>query len=147
MICVNGGSVALTSPGNHHGIAFDGANWHIGNPFANNYHNYAANFTYLGDTSVAGVADLRGVTYDANSNHLFVGDDADSHVAEVTLGGAIINQFATGNTTLNALAYDRRDDTLWLAYFNGRIEKRTRAGFPEEFLQDLERWRNGAPGS
>ena len=125
---VNAGSVSLTSPGNHHGIAFDGSNWHIANPFTNTYHNYAANFTFLNDTSVAGVSDMRGLTYDANSNHLFVGNNGPSTVSEVTLGGTIVNQFTSAISGLNALAFDRRDNTIWLAHFNGAIEKRTRTG-------------------
>jgi len=122
------GSVPLTSSGNHHGIAFDGSQWHIADPFTNIFHNYNSGFGFLGDTTVAGVSDMRGMTYDANSGHLFVGDDGTNIVREVTTAGTEIQQFNSGVSTLNALAYDRRDNSIWLAYFNGQIEKRTRTG-------------------
>src|SRR5678815_2731766 len=116
------GSVPLTSSGNHHGIAFDGSQWHIADPFTNIFHNYNSGFGFLGDTTVAGVSDMRGMTYDANSGHLFVGDDGTNIVREVTTAGTEIQQFNSGVSTLNALAYDRRDNSIWLAYFNGQIE-------------------------
>ena len=127
-VFVNAGSVSLTSPGNHHGIAFDGTNWHIGNTFTTSYHNYSSSFAYLGDTNIGAGADLRGVAYDPNTNHLFTSDDGDSTVREVTIGGTVVSQFNTGISTLNAVAFDARDNTIWLAYFNGRIDKRTRTG-------------------
>src|SRR3954447_7525288 len=120
------GSVPLTSPGNHHGIAFDGSQWHIADPFTNIFHNYNSGFGFLGDTTVSGVSDMRGMAYDANSGHLFVGDDGTNIVREVTTTGTEIQQWNPGVSTLNALAYDRRDNSIWLAYFTGRIEKRTR---------------------
>jgi hypothetical protein len=122
------GSVSLTSPDNHHGIAFDGTNWHIADPFNNNYHNYSSSFTYLNDTTVSGVADMRGLTYDPNSNDLFVNDYQSHNVFEVTVGGIVVSSFNTGNPGLNGLAYDRRDNTMWLLYFGGLIEKRSRTG-------------------
>jgi hypothetical protein len=45
----------------------------------------------------------------------------------MTAAGSQINQFST-TSRLNALAYDSRDDTIWLAYFTGLVEKRTRTG-------------------
>ena len=38
----------LGSSGDHHGIAFDGVNWHIADPFDNTFHNYDSNFNFLG---------------------------------------------------------------------------------------------------
>lgn len=123
------GEIVLSSTGNHHGLAFSGANWHIANDFTNTFHNYDASFNYINDSTVAGISDMRGMTYDRNSGHLFVGDDGGAVVKEVTLSGSIIQSWTGGGSGLNALAYDARDDTIWIAYYgNGQVEHRTRVG-------------------
>jgi hypothetical protein len=139
-IFVNTGSASLTSPANHDGLAFDGTNWHIANPFTTTYHNYSSTFTYLGDTNIGAGFDLRGMAYDPNTNHLFTSDDGDNIVREVTTGGTIVSQFNTGITQLNAVAFDRRDNTIWLAYFTGRIEKRTRTGALVSSFTAAQHW-------
>src|SRR6476620_10759330 len=101
-----------------HGIAFDGIQWHIANTASNVVSNYDASFNHLSDFSVAGVSDLRGLTYDSSTGTLFVGDDATNVVRRVTLTGTILSSFQGSGNFLNALAYDSSSDSLWLAYFS-----------------------------
>ena len=122
---VGAGSVALSTDSSHHGIAFDGARWHIAKPVSGTFRNYTPGFTFVDETTVAGVLGMRGMTYDPDSGHLFVGDYETGRVREITTQGVEISQFlAFQPGGLNALAYDPRDDSIWLAYFDGTIEKR-----------------------
>ena len=108
-------------------LAFDGTDWHIAT-LGSGYRNYNSSFALYGNTVVTGVSEARGLAYDANSNHLFIGDYFDGTVREITLGGSVLASFATSAFSLNALDYDARDNTLWLAHFNGTVEHRTRTG-------------------
>jgi hypothetical protein len=50
-------------------------------------------------------------------------------VYEMTTSGAIVQQFNTGFGGLNAIAFDSRDNTLWLLQSSsGTVEHRTRTG-------------------
>lgn len=119
--------IDLTTGGSHHGIAYDGSNWYIAAPAKDIFKTYDSNFSYVKSVTVSGVYDMRGMTYDRNSGHLFVGDNISSIVREVTLGGAEIQQFSA-SSHLNALAYDAVTDSIWSAHFSGIIENRTRTG-------------------
>ena len=132
---------SLDSDGDHHGIAFDGTNWSIADPFDDSFHRYDANFNFLGDTSVSGISDMRGMAYDSNTNNLFVGDEDTGIVRLVTIDGSEISQFATGfGEGLNAIAFDPNSDSVWLAFFNGVIENRTRTGTLISSFNGGENW-------
>jgi hypothetical protein len=134
--------IHLTTDGSHHGLAFDGADWHIGNPFTDTIRTYDAAFNYLSTIVVPGVQDMRGIAFDSNSGHLFAGDDSTNVVREITLSGTQVNQFSGAgiSSSLNALAYDSRDDTIWLAYFSGLIEKRARTGTLINSFSKIPNW-------
>ena len=119
--------IPITGPTNRHGIAWDGAEWHIASSLSGYFADYDAGFTSLGTTSVAGVSAMRGLTYAPSSNTLFVADFNSRKVMEVDLAGNVLGQF-TSTDVLNALAYDTSDDTLWLLSFGGHVQHRTRSG-------------------
>jgi hypothetical protein len=129
----------LLTEGNHHGLAYDGSNWHIADPFRDIFKTYDSSFNYIKTVTVSGVDDMRGMTYDRNSGHLFVGDNSSGIVREVTLEGAEIQQFGTGSS-LNALAYDAVTDSIWSAHFSGMIENRTRTGALISSFNGGQRW-------
>ena len=116
----------------NHGIAFDGSRWYVAQTVSSTFHIYDASFGLLGSVTVAGVADMRGLTYDSTSGHLFVADlnniSAAGIVREVTTDGLVLHQWSVGQQ-VNGIAWDNRSDTLWLAYYDsGTIENRTKTG-------------------
>lgn len=124
------GEIPLATSQNHSGIVFDGLTWHISNALSNTFRNYDAGFNFISETIVLGVGDMRGITFDPNSGNIFVSDDLGGIVREVTLAGIPVNQFdaTTAPRGANALSYDARDDTIWLAFFDGTIQQRSRTG-------------------
>lgn len=132
------GELIVSTDFNHHGLAFDGNQWHIANALNSNYRTYGPSFNYISTTTMAGFTDTRGMTYDPNSGHLFVGD-LYGMIREVTLGGTVIQGFSIPST-LNALAYDARDDSLWIADYSGLIEHRTRTGLFLSSFTSARQW-------
>lgn len=116
-----------------HGIAYDGSNWYFpnaqGDPFPGGsiLGKYDNNYEYIESIWIPGLDSTRGLTYDRNSDHLFIGDQDTGIVREITKGGDKIQQFSASGL-LNALAYDAATDTIWSAHFSGIIEHRTRSG-------------------
>lgn len=129
----------LTTDGNHHGIAYDNSNWYIADAISNTFKVYDSDFDYIESVTVSGVDDMRGMTYDRNSGHLFIGDLESGIVREVTLEGAEIQQFNT-STFVNALAYDGVTDTVWSAHWNGMLENRTRTGTLISSFDGGQKW-------
>ncbi len=129
----------LGSRGNHHGIAFDGVNWHIAASFTNIFRNYDSTFTFISDTTVAGVDDMRGLAYDSTMGGFFVGDQRAGVVRIVNADGTESSQFLT-SSGLNAIAYDAVGDSIWLAHFSGLVENRTRAGSLISSFVGGQRW-------
>jgi len=120
------GEISLTTGFNHHGLAFDGNYWHIANALNSNFRTYDASFNYVSTTTITGFTDTRGLTFDPNSGHLFVGD-LYGMIREVSTTGVVIQGFSIPSN-LNALAYDARDNSIWIADYSGLIEHRTRTG-------------------
>lgn len=117
------------STSNNHGIAFDGSQWHIAAIINTpSFNTFDSAFTFQNSVTVAGAISIRGLTYDPNSGNLFLGSNANSTVYEVTTSGTELNSFVAGSGNINALAYDPRDDTIWLARFTGEIEQYARNG-------------------
>jgi hypothetical protein len=122
----------------HENITFDGAHWYISAGLTGRFITYDPDFTSPRFTPLAGFTDTRGMTHDPATGHLFVGDWQSGAVREITTGGATVSQF-TGGFSLEGLTFDPRDNTLWLSYFTGAVEHRTRSG---GVLSSF----NGAPG-
>ena len=131
--------IHLSTSTSHHGIAFDGSNWHIADPWDDIFNTYDRNFVFLRTRRVAGVGDMRGLTFDKNSGNLFVGDHDTNIVREVTLDGVEIQQFQVSHH-VNALAYDAVTDTIWTAAYTGVIERRTRTGSLISSFDRGEQW-------
>jgi hypothetical protein len=132
----NTGAGLCAGCSNHHGIANVNSEWHIANPFSNNWRTYSSDFSLLrttpipGLSSVPGVSDLRGLAADPISGRLFLTNINTGVVYEMATNGAIAQQFATPSSGgLNAITFDQRDNTLWLLQSAlGTVEHRTRNG-------------------
>jgi hypothetical protein len=82
------------------GITFDGTNFHIGEGQSGRFHTFDSEFNYLSTTTLPGLTELVGLTYDPHSNHLFVGDHGGiGTVREITLTGTTVQQFTAANVT------------------------------------------------
>lgn len=125
---VNTDVIALSDQA--HGIAFDGSVWHIARPVSvpGLWNNYDDNFAFVDSVILDGTSDTRGLTYDNATGTLFVSDVSDDRVYEYSLDGTELHQFGTSAGFANALALDVNDNTLWIAYFSGLVERRSRTG-------------------
>ena len=132
--------IEIAQQSNIFGIAFDGVTWHIAQLGRNTFANYDSDFGFLDTTAVAGVGDMGGLAFAANTGTLFVVDRATSVVREVALDGTVLGQFTGDSRTLNGLAYDPNTDTLWLVYFHGIIENRTLDGVLISSFTNNLRW-------
>ncbi len=68
---------------------------------------------------------LRGISYDSVSGNLFVVefDTVNQVIREVTTDGTILGTVDPGHDAfLNAVAVDPDDQSLWLGYWDGRVE-------------------------
>ncbi|TKJ38608.1 MAG: hypothetical protein CEE38_02585 [Planctomycetes bacterium B3_Pla] len=111
------------------GIAFDGSTWHIGQFISTGWVNLDTNFVIQGSVGVSGTGAKRGLAYDSLTDTMFAVRRDTGTIYEIGLDGTVIQQFNTGFPfSLNGVATDPTDGTLWLAYFSGLIEHRARTG-------------------
>jgi DNA-binding beta-propeller fold protein YncE len=114
------------------GIAFDGTQWHIAEATTRRWGNFDANFNFISFTTLSSApvnAGIRGLDYDASSNHLFVVDHDQTRIYESTLaGGGVQNWFYASGSAPQDVTVDPRDNTLWIAEFGGTIQHRTKTG-------------------
>jgi hypothetical protein len=112
----------------HHGITFDGTNWYIANIFAGGLHRYAANFAYLNDVSLFTSNDTRGLTRSPTPGKLLVGDYGSGVVREYDTTAGTSTVAFSGVASVNTLALDTSDNTLWVGFFNGVVQHRQTNG-------------------
>jgi uncharacterized protein YjiK len=115
----------------HHGIAFDAGEWHVANPFTNAWFTYDAGFHFLRMTAEPILTRNYGLSIDPASGHLFLSDATTGGMVEVTKTGTLIRNLSIPGAGITAVAYDGRDDSLWVLNATlGQIQHRTRAGGP-----------------
>lgn len=117
------------------GITPVGSEWYLTDTVNPSWLRHDGMFNLLDIEVLEETRDPRSITYDSSAGTLFVGDGVDGdRVFEYSLDGTVLGQFETGRIP-NGLAFDASDDTLWIAYFEGAVERRNRAG---EVLDSFE---------
>ncbi len=116
-----------------HGITMRGSTWYVAASFFDpgRIRTYDQDFDLLETISLDNTSDTRGLTYSFATDSFFVTDVDLDKMFEYTISGgsALLKQeWATSAGSPNAVAYDPTDATLWIAYGNGDVEHRTRAG-------------------
>lgn len=113
----------------HHGIAFDASEWHVANPFTNAWFTYNANFGLLRTTHAPIIRRNFGLSLDPASGHLFLSDATTGGLIEVDVTGGLIRDLSIPGAGITAIAYDERDDSLWILNATlGQVVHRTREG-------------------
>lgn len=119
----------ISLPGTNLGdLTTDGNHWFLAHALANGVYVYDRNGMLEREILVPVASDLRAVSYDPFSGNLFIGDFPTGTIHEMRLDGTIVNSFTVNPPSLNALAVNVNDGTLWAATFAGVIVHYDRTG-------------------
>jgi DNA-binding beta-propeller fold protein YncE len=100
-----------------HGITTDGTKWYVGAIWENAWDEFDSGFVFLTTTFIPGCGEVRGLSYDPDTGHMFVGDYQYSQIHETDLTATILNSWPTIGSQ-NAVAVNLCDGTIWVASYS-----------------------------